>query len=381
MSGWIARLLLAALMAVMAGTAARAECDIGVHEGACPTRHGFYRIRTPEGTGPWPAVVYLYGSLGNSARQIGDEHFVQAFVDRGYAVIVPIALDLHYKDGDGSGWALRNEHAHSERDEIGFIAEVLDDAQIRHDIDRSRVLIAGMSRGAFLTWEIACHAPRLAAAFAPVAGGYLGQMPDRCAGPVRLLATHGRSDEVVPLDDGKLWRSGGARMMPLMQSLATIARTDGCITAGQPKRFLDYDRIHWQGCAPGSSVDLLLHNGGHMVPLSWYSVVIDWFEGGRGAPNAIARTGAGDATPRFMTAGTGAAGLPAPAQPQAPGAKTPATASAAEPPATPEADGATGTTADTTAAAPAARPATAGGPRFVTVGAANSRFKRPAPSE
>lgn len=281
-----------------AGRAHAAGCDISTYEGACATKNGYYRIRTPGGAGPWPAVVYLYGSLGNSARQIGNEGFVQAFIDRGYAVIVPVALDLRYVDGTGSGWALKNERTRAQRDEMAFVAEVLDDAQVRHRIKRDRVLITGMSRGGFLAWEIACHAPGLAAAYAPVAAGYLGRLGARCAGPARLLHTHGRTDEVVPLEPGESWQSGGARMAPMGEALATLARTGGCISAGTPERFLDYERMRWEGCGPGASVDLLLHGGGHIVPLSWYSAVIDWFEGG-GKPAPAVRT---IGSPRFVGA-------------------------------------------------------------------------------
>ena len=297
----LAPLLAAMLMLMMAwstGPANATGCDIGSFDGACATKNGHYRIRTPAGAGPWPAVVYLYGSLGNSARQIGNESFVQAFVDRGYAVIVPVALDLRYVDGIGSGWALRNERTRAARDDMAFIAEVLDDAQVRHRIKRDRVLITGMSRGGFLTWDIACHAPGLAAAYAPIAAGYLGRMPERCAGPVRLLHTHGRADEVVPLVEGKQWQSGGARMAPLGEALATMAQTDGCIAPKTPVRFLDYERTSWEGCGPGGSVDLLLHSGGHIVPLSWYSAVIDWFEGGGASAPAVRTVG----SPRFIGA-------------------------------------------------------------------------------
>jgi polyhydroxybutyrate depolymerase len=281
------------------GSVAAAGCDIGAYDGACTTRNGHYRIRTPAGSGPWPAVVYLYGSLGNSARQIQDESFVQAFVDRGYAVIVPVALDLRYVDGVGSGWELRNEGGRKQRDDMAFIAEVLDDAEVRHRIDRSRVLITGMSRGGFLTWDIACHAPGLAAAYAPIAAGYLGDMPSRCAGPARLLHTHGRADEVVPIDNARLWHSGGARMEPLGSALTKIARTGGCITPAAPREFQDYDLTTWQDCGPGASAGLLLHSGGHIVPLSWYSTVIDWFE------NGLKGTGPArpEGNPRFLSAG------------------------------------------------------------------------------
>ena len=173
-----------------------ANCKFGSFEGACKTKNGHYRIRTPDGPGPHPAVVYLYGSLGNSAEKLAHDGFVQAFVERGYDVIVPAALDVRYRSGLGSGWFLRNERGAKKRDDTKFVEEVLNNAQVSHGIDRRRVMIVGMSRGGFLTWEIACHKPDLAQAYAPVAAGYLGKMPKRCARGVRLLHTHGRGDKI-----------------------------------------------------------------------------------------------------------------------------------------------------------------------------------------
>ena len=86
-------------------------------------------------------------------------------------------------------------------------------------------------------------------------------------------------------------------MMPLGAALDRIARAGGCTSRGDAKRFKEYDRSIWQGCGRGASVEVLVHNGGHTIPLSWYSTVIDWFEQGlgtrRGGP-----TGGG--TARFL---------------------------------------------------------------------------------
>ena len=227
----------ALMFGVLSTHSAQANCEIGGREVACETRNGHYRIRKPEGVGPHPAVVYLYGSTGNSAQTIGSDRFVRAFVDRGYAVIVPAGLDKQYVGGlVDSGWFLRNSRARKQRDDTKFVAEVLADAEVRHRIDRKRILIAGMSNGGFLTWEIACHNPELAAAFAPVAAGYLGKMPKRCKRAVRLMHTHGRSDRTVPLDPDKAWRSGGVKMMPLGAALERIGQAGGCTSRGDAKR-------------------------------------------------------------------------------------------------------------------------------------------------
>ena len=301
----LALFLTAFMFAVMSlPQQSHARCSL-VDEDLCATENGHYRIRTPKGRGPFPTVLYLYGSTGNSGTIVSNKRFVDAFVSRGYAVIVPAALDVRYADGLDSGWHLRHERGSKQRDEIAFVAEVLRDAATSFVIDRRNVLIAGMSRGGFLAWEIACHRPDLARAYAPVASGYLGPMPERCQSPVRLLHTHGRADTIVPLDPAAPWSSAGARALPLNTILGRMAGTGGCTARGEAKAFKDYTRTSWAGCQRNASVDLLVHNGGHTIPASWYPSVIDWFEEGNKRPSQLPQ---GGGTAVFRGAGQNSGG-------------------------------------------------------------------------
>ncbi|MEM1299652.1 MAG: hypothetical protein AAGH68_10270 [Pseudomonadota bacterium] len=292
-----------AVLALGAPSAARADCA-RVAKDLCATENGHYRIRTPDGLGPHPTVLYLYGSTGQSGQIINRRAFEDAFVSRGYAVIVPAALDLRYADGLDSGWFLRHERGKKERDEVAFVAEVLRDAEQNFVIDRRNVLMTGMSRGAFLTWEIACHHPDMAKAYAPVAGGYLGPMPDRCRAPVKLMHTHGTADKIVPYQSDKPWGSGGARAQPLEVALGRMASTGGCERQGKTTPFLDYERTVWENCNRSASVDLLVHKGGHTIPRSWYPAVIDWYEKGS-APKPSPVVEATGGTAVFKGASTG----------------------------------------------------------------------------
>ena len=303
---WLAALAALAIGMFDPAPAQANECNFDGEVVPCRTQNGAYRIRTPEGSGPYPAVVYLYGSLGNSAQTIGNEGFVQAFVERGYAVIVPIALDVQYRDGViGSGWNLRNYRGRKPRNETAFVREVLEDAEFRHRIDRNRVLMAGMSNGGFLAWEIACHNPDMATAYAPVAAGYMGRIPSRCAGPVKLLHTHGRADDIVPFDPKTPFRSGGAVMTPISKSLAAIGGPAGCSTETVKTRLREYDRTTLRDCEPGSKVELLVHDGGHTIPLSWFSTVVDWFEQNVSPRRGLQEQSSATSTPRFQGVTTG----------------------------------------------------------------------------
>lgn len=273
------RTLLAAVFFAVLAYPAAASCGKADARAPCRIPEGEYRIVLPDRDPPYPTVLYLYGSLGNSGRLVNARFFVESFTRRGYALIIPIALNLRYRSGPGSGWFLRNSKARKDRDDIAFVRAVLEDARIHHGIDRNRVLIAGMSNGGFLAWEIACHAPDTAAAYAPVAAGYLGDMPRKCVKPVRLLHTHGRKDKVVTLDESGDRISGGARIMALDDSLDALAHSNRCVKPGEARKVLDYTRTRWEGCPSGASLELLLHEGGHTIPRSWFGYVLDWFEG------------------------------------------------------------------------------------------------------
>ncbi len=78
---------------------------------------------------------------------------------------------------------------------------------------------------------------------------------------------------------GKPLVSGGVEMARIETSMAAMARTNDC--AGGPveaEPMLGLVRTQWTGCLTGSSVDLLLHEGGHTMPIEWFRAVVDWFE-------------------------------------------------------------------------------------------------------
>ena len=255
------------------------QCDYSGFNQPCAVQEGVYRALIPEGEGPFPVMVYLYGSGGHSVSVTSHPLFNAAVVQRGYALIVPAALDMNYSRGvRGSGWALRHEPG-EKRDEALFISRVIDDVGRRFPIDRDRVLLVGQSRGAFLIWEIACHEPETATAFAVHAGGYLGNLPEECERPVRFLHSHGLADPIVPFS-GEPVVSGGVAMAALDRSLDTLARTNRCrgLEPEDAGLRLGLERKRWTACAPGSSLDLLLHDGGHTMPLDWFRAVLDWFE-------------------------------------------------------------------------------------------------------
>ena len=329
-AAWLAALLLA-LHAT--GLAAKpAQCDYSGFEKPCSAGDGEYRVLMPEGEGPFPAMIYLYGSGGRSVAVANHPLFEAAVAGRGYALIVPAARHMDYAPGlRETGWALRAEADRAgaqARDEAAFLRAVIDDAARRFPVDRERILLAGQSRGGFLIWELACHEPELARAFAVHAAGYLGELPARCERPVRFLHSHGRADLIVPVE-GRSPPPGftGPSIQPMSDSLDLLAETNGCEGgAGDLVPYLDFQRQSWRDCGPGGQLDLMLHPGGHVMPPSWFRAVLDWFEEpvpeaedrgpvvrriGEGLPvtaataaEASGEANADDASPRRLAPGT-----------------------------------------------------------------------------
>jgi polyhydroxybutyrate depolymerase len=259
-------------------------CDFTGFDKPCKVAGGEYRAFKPYGDGPHPAVVYLYGSLGRADAKYRDDHFRDAITKRGYVLIVPEALPVVTYIGGitDTGWsraARRDEHP---RDDIRFIANVLDHAQDRFRIDRRRVILMGQSDGGYLIWEIACHHPGMATAYAVHAGTYgAAEPPARCRRPVRFVQTHGRHDRIVAFEDRDRHPvSGRVTGANPLEALDALARTNGCRPRAEAKRsrFAGFERTEWRGCRPGGALDYLVHDGGHGYPRRWVPTVLDWFE-------------------------------------------------------------------------------------------------------
>ena len=304
LAGALAAMLLA-LAALPAGAESKLinPCRFSSFDSPCQVRGGTYRALVPQGIGPHPALVYLYGSFGQSERITGSGYFQRNVVRRGYALIAPSALEVEYRGGrTGTGWGRKARRGHP-RDDLAFLRRVLSDARTRFNIDPDRLIFVGQSDGGFFIWEIACHHPRMAAAYAVHAASYGWQLPERCDRPVHFLQGHGRRDRVVPFE-GPIRQ--GPRLMapPVAEAMRVMARTNGCRAEGRPGSSLrGFERLSWAGCRREASLDFLVHDGGHGWPRDWMPAVLDWFEETRVRPAEAVTRRVGDRPGVFGTGG------------------------------------------------------------------------------
>ncbi len=264
-----------ATLVFLATSPAYAGCADG--DAACEVPLGEYHITLPDGEGPFPAMMMLHGAGGRGEGMIN--MLAEAVTARGYALIAPQGLQ---REGShfGSSWSFRPDTP-AMRDEPAFLAQVLDDAAIVHNIDRQAVMIAGFSIGGSMVSYLACSTPGIARAYAPVAGSFWRPHPalDACEGPVDVLHTHGWMDGTVPIE-GRVFRDGEVRQGDVFASMEIWRETNGCNRSAPDEITNDgyfWHRI-WTSCDAGS-LQFALFPGGHAVPRGWVDMALDWFEG------------------------------------------------------------------------------------------------------
>ena len=272
------RLLSTAAILLACATLAEAQEVCSRDRDPCAVAAGTYRVALPGGEGPHPAVVFLHGFGGSGRGTLGMRGTVDAITARGYAVLAPDGLPFE-PGGTRGSWSFLPEPVRPRRrDEAAFLADVVADAGARYAVDGERVILAGFSAGGFMVSYLACERPDAFAAYAPVSGGFWRPHPDACAGPVRLLQTHGYRDGTVPLE-GRPLRDGAFVQGDIFEGLGLWRRANGC-------RWDDPDRYGERGpflvriwdCGAGSALEFALFDGGHGVPPGWADMTLDWFE-------------------------------------------------------------------------------------------------------
>lgn len=268
------RIFLTAFLALALPLSAQA---CGGPEAACETEMGTYHVALPKGDGPHPVVVFFHGGGGWGTRIFSiRKAMTAAFTERGYVVVAPNGKK---RPGSrfGPGWSFIPQFEPL-RDEAAFTRQILDDARQRFRADPGRVLLTGYSIGGSLVSYLACSQPDIAAAYAPVAGGFWRPHPADCTGPVRLLHTHGWRDKTVPLE-GRPVSVPGVEQGDIFQTLWRWRVENGCAKyrADQFTTGEGFWRRTWTHCKAGA-LGFIMHPGGHEVPSGWPTWAMDWFE-------------------------------------------------------------------------------------------------------
>lgn len=144
---------------------------------------------------PLPLVIDLHPVGVGGARHSSVTQFSQLGEVEAFVVATPTGLGLD--DDPRPGWEVTGVTAEN-RDDIGFIEELIAEVSHRVCIDDERIYLSGMGNGAFFAAEIMCVLGDKIAGVMLVAGVGLPSQCDTDAVP--MIAFHGTSDQVVPID-------------------------------------------------------------------------------------------------------------------------------------------------------------------------------------
>jgi poly(3-hydroxybutyrate) depolymerase len=157
--------------------------------------------------------------------------------------VTPQGLDA---GSNGAGWANTNG------EDIAFTKAMLADVQGKYCVDNSRIFSVGFSYGGMMSFALGCEMSDTFRAIAPMSGALYSDPSCKGTGPhVAMWGSHGTSDTVVPIDNGR-----AARDKILQQNHCGTTTTPV-----DPSPCVKYD-----GCDPGYDVTWCEWDGPHGIP-------------------------------------------------------------------------------------------------------------------
>jgi polyhydroxybutyrate depolymerase len=232
-----------------------------------------YLVHVPasyDGRTPYPLVLGFHGHGGqgeNQERLSG----MEAVSDlNGFILAYPDGIDRGWNDGRGINEGI---------DDVGFVRDLVKKLSSEYNVDPKRVYATGISNGGFMSFRLACDAPDVFAAVAPVAA--LMSVPlvqeNRSTTPVSVLLVNGTEDPLVPWDGGEIGGVLGDRGegISTQASIDYWVALDGCSTTPRVTGLPDLDpgdgttvtQVAYPGGRDATEVVLCtVTGGGHTWP-------------------------------------------------------------------------------------------------------------------
>jgi polyhydroxybutyrate depolymerase len=178
-----------------------------------------YRPASARGNDKRPLVVALHGGFGTGEIMAEQSRF-NAVADRaGFIVAYPDGIARAWNAGRCCAKPMKEKV-----DDVGFIKAMITRIAADYPIDRSQVFGTGFSNGAMMVHRIACEAPEVFAAIAPVSGGVMLERCDSGRG-IPTLMIQGKLDKRIPWDGGTVEDSYRPSMSALVEMLG---KRNGC---------------------------------------------------------------------------------------------------------------------------------------------------------
>lgn len=148
-----------------------------------------HNLSVPQEAGdrPLPLIVNMHGALATNDIHDDKSGIAEAGVEQGFLVVSPQGI------GERPIWNLAPDGA-----DVPYVLALIEAVGRSQCMDQSRVYATGFSMGGMMSLTLACTAPEVFAAVAPVAGTI--EIEDCSARDLPVLSFHGMADSVVGFD-------------------------------------------------------------------------------------------------------------------------------------------------------------------------------------
>ena len=218
-----------------------------------------------DGNTATPLVVAMHGGLTTALQMEQYSRLSEKSDAAGFLLVYPngTGVDHTWNAGTCCGTA-----RFWDVDDVGFVGFLIDTLKAQYNVDELRVYATGISNGGMLCYRIACDAPDLFAAIAPVAAT---MMMEECAedAPLPWIHFHALPDSNVPYYGGfGQGPSGEFYRAPVDSVIGVMVTRNGC--GAGPDTVLNADSAYgvtWTGCEQNADVALYVTlDGGHSWP-------------------------------------------------------------------------------------------------------------------
>jgi len=152
-----------------------------------------------------PLIVLLHGYGQSMESIIEDVPVLRLAQERGWYLLAPSGLR------DSRDWRYWNAtrsccgYGRRVNDDVAYLRAAISNEIVRHPIDPERVVVVGLSNGAFMAYQLACHASDMVSAIVPIAGSEQ-EDADECRPrrPVSVYHIHGLYDRAVFFNGGSI---------------------------------------------------------------------------------------------------------------------------------------------------------------------------------
>lgn len=170
--------------------------------GESQRRYWVHRPRGYDDKKSYPVVLLFHGVSGSPEIAREQTRMNEVADQNQFMVVYPEGVGQSWNAGRCCGQAFKEKV-----DDVGFIAELLDDLEKTYSVDPSRIYVAGLDNGGMMAYRLGCELSRRLAGIASVGGTMTvdGPRPWR---PIPVLEMHAVNDRGVPFRGGRSKRPG-----------------------------------------------------------------------------------------------------------------------------------------------------------------------------